>query len=141
MKVEFSILVKVLLSVTGLFFVVGFSSLFFPAIEAEVIEVRQLAFHQQGYDGLPYSNFNGSTSSLLLASYEYEVNETKYNGWGLIKGYGEERIFVKYFPLAPSISISSSAPYLLMSFFLFFISLGIRSFIVWCKKIAYGHTS
>ncbi|RBP49322.1 hypothetical protein [Arenicella xantha] len=141
MKFKFSMPVKLLLATASSFFIIGFASLFFQTIEADVISVLQLVFHQQGYSGLPHSNFNGSSSSLLVAEYQYEVASKKYRSWGLaISGYGES-LSIKYFPWAPALSVVSSAPYFMAGFFFLFIGFGIRSFIVWCKTIVHRHSS
>lgn len=132
LKIKYSRTFKLLSAISAVLFLLGFVVLFFPTIEAKVTEVRYASFQQGGYEGLPYSNFMGSTSTLLFATYEYKVDSKKYNSWGLAEGYDGKSVFVKYVPISPSITFSSSTPYFVFCGFFLFLAFGVRSIVVWC---------
>lgn len=135
MNIRYSRAFKCLTTISLLFFLVGFSTFFLPRTPATVTEIREVSFGGNGYSGLPHSQFFGSYSGLLFATYEYRVNSVNYSGWGLAEGYDGESVFVRYVPFSPSITFSSVVPYFLLCGFFLFLALGVRSVVVWVATI------
>ena len=112
---------------------VAFSSLFFKEVSAKVTDIKIYNFYQAGHAATPYSNFTGSRSIFKFASYKYSVESVKYSGWGIANQYDGKTVSIKYFPLFPSVSISSSGLYFLLAFTFFFLAAGLRAIVTWAR--------
>ena len=135
---------KILATLAAVSFFVGFCGLFFNEIKAEVSETQSLTFNQQGYPGIPTrssggydDSFKGSQLSLAIGKYRYTVNSKVYTGIGLLNEFDGRETIVRYPAIFPIVSISSSMAYFILAFFFAFLAIGIRSIVVWARKMVY----
>lgn len=142
MKIKYTLTFKLLCVTSLFFFLVGCLTFFLPEIKAKVTEIRYAPFASGGYEGIPRirrSTGATSNSALLFATYDYKVNSIEYSSWGIAEKYDGDFVTVKYLPIFPSLTFSSSFPYFLFCVFFSFITIGVRTIVVWVTTILRKH--
>ncbi|GHA22120.1 hypothetical protein GCM10008090_34940 [Arenicella chitinivorans] len=136
MKIKYSLPTKVLFSISLGFFLVAVSILFLPTIKANVIETKSAYFGGNGYSGIPRKGARSTNGSALsFSTYEFKLDKDNYEGWGLAEKYDGSTVEIRYLPINPAITFSSSMPYLFFSIFFMFLAIGARSVVIWATKI------
>lgn len=136
---------KILLCLASLMFLLGVATVWFVETRADVTELRRLFVQQGGYPGIPDyrhgstpRNSTGYEIGVAFVTYEYNVDGQNFSGVGLARAYDGESVLIKYLSLRPAISVSSGLPYFLFSGFFLFLALGVRSVVLWVRRIMSG---
>ena len=116
---RYSIVTKVLMTLSIVTFVIAFSSSFFETTRASVIHSKILTFNQGAYPGLMHSNFAGSHSAIRFVQFEFDVNGITYTGWGIANNFDRHMTTIKYSRAFPQINVSSGLIWLLLSCLLY----------------------
>ncbi len=136
MSTKFTRVTLLFLFLGGFTALISFSGLFWVEARAAVNDAKSIHFRQNGYTGgLHHGKYRGSTTSVRILYFSFNVDGKAYEGWGLPNEYDGKTTKIKFFNHYPLVNISSSQPWFFLSLFLFFCAFSSRTLVMWARGI------